>query len=403
MNRLLIAILYFGLTSCGNQKAEQEKINQKTLPDNSVTAPTTISRKTNYATTFAANKVTEIGKEINCIFQDINYNYWFATNGEGVYSYDGKTLIQFTTKDGLSDNQVFTIQEDKQGDIWFVTVGGINRFDGKTFSTFRSKDNKELLSEKDLRTEPDDLWFGFAGGAYRYNARLPDGQGNSFSYLLLPNSKSDAKHFNPTNPQNPDSRKLNSYSVYCSLKDKSGNLWLGTQTQGVCRYDGKTFTWFSEKGLSGPAVRALFEDSNGNLWFGNNGNGLFRYDASTSLSTGGKTLTNFTEEKGLGNPEFLKTGKSGPGTLARVWTINEDNIGNIWIGTYDAGAWRYDPSASLRTGSNNLTNYTTKDGITSNAINTIYKDKKGELWFGTDGAGVCKFNGISFSSFTFKP
>ncbi|MGB3075409.1 MAG: two-component regulator propeller domain-containing protein, partial [Chitinophagales bacterium] len=81
--------------------------------------------------------------------------------------------------------------------------------------------------------------------------------------------------------------------------------------------------------------------------------------------------------------------------LARVWTINEDNNGNLWIGTYDAGVWRFDGE--------NLTNYTSIDGLTSNAINTIYKDRKGELWFGTDGAGVCKFNGISFSGFTFNP
>ena len=49
-----------------------------------------------------------------------------------------------------------------------------------------------------------------------------------------------------------------------------------------------------------------------------------------------------------------------------------------------------------------LINYTTKDGLTSNVVNIIYKDKKGELWFGTDGAGVCKFNGTSFTQFSFK-
>lgn len=377
MNKLLIAIIYFGLTSCGNQKAEQVKINQATLPNDSLGSQTKIPTKTEYTTTFGANAVTKIGRAINCIFQDSNNNYWFASNGEGVYRYDGETLIQFTTKDGLCDNQVFTIQEDKQGNLWFVTVGGISRFDGKTFTTFPTKHDRQLLRDKDLKMETDDLWFEVGGGAYRYNS-------NSFSYLLLPKPDLNAKYFNSTNSQNPDSRKVNAYSVYYSLKDKRGTIWFGTQTMGVCRYDGKTFTWFTEKGLSGPAVRALFEDRNGNIWFGNNGNGLYRYD--------GKTLTNFTEEKGLSNPEFLKTGKSGQGTLARVWTINEDNYGNIWIGTYDAGVWRYD--------GNNLINYTTKDGLTSNAINTIYKDKKGELWFGTDGAGVCKFNGISFSIFT---
>ncbi|MCP9754924.1 regulator, partial [Lacihabitans sp. CCS-44] len=43
--------------------------------------------------------------------------------------------------------------------------------------------------------------------------------------------------------------------------------------------------------------------------------------------------------------------------------------------------------------------YNTKEGLTSNAINTIYKDKKGELWFGTDTEGICKFNGKTFYRF----
>ena len=91
----------------------------------------------------------------------------------------------------------------------------------------------------------------------------------------------------------------------------------------------------------------------------------------------------------------INKGTYGLWTLARVWSVNEDNNGNIWIGTYDAGVWCYDGK--------NLTNYTTKDRLSSNAINTIYKDKKGELWFGTDGAGVCKFNGTSFSIFIINP
>ena len=83
--------------------------------------------------------------------------------------------------------------------------------------------------------------------------------------------------------------------------------------------------------------------------------------------------------------------KGKPGTLARVWTIAEDKTGNLWFGTIDAGAWRYDGKS--------LTNFTVKDGLGSNAIWTIYKDKAGNLWFGTDGGGVCKYDGKSFIDF----
>ena len=74
--------------------------------------------------------------------------------------------------------------------------------------------------------------------------------------------------------------------------------------------------------------------------------------------------------------------------------MNEDDSGNLWIGTIDAGVWKYD--------GNKLTNYTTKDGLAGNSIWTIYKDKSGVLWFVTDGEAICKFNGKSFTRFGFK-
>lgn len=83
-----------------------------------------------------------------------------------------------------------------------------------------------------------------------------------------------------------------------------------------------------------------------------------------------------------------KTSKAG--TLSSIMTITGDDLGNLWIGTYDAGVWCYDGKK--------ITNYTTKDGLTGNAIMSIYKDSKGTLWFGVDKGGVCTFNGKSFES-----
>lgn len=316
--------------------------------------------------------VNSIDKNIRSIFQDRNGNYWFGTNGAGVYRYDTKTLTQFSVKDGLADNQVIYIQEDDLGNLWFGSgTFGISEFDGTKFTTHTNKVNITNGTDTDWKSKNNDLWFYAGGGVFRYS-------NTSLDYLPFVPSSSNAQTNAPFS--------LSRYGVYCILKDRKGNVWFGTQAEGVCRYDGKTLTWFKENGLAGPAVLGLFEDSKGNLWFGNNGAGLFRYD--------GKTLTNFTEEKGLDNAGFRASGKSGLGTLARVHSINEDNNGNIWIGTVDAGVWKYD--------GNNLTNYTTKDGLTSNAVNTIYKDKNGELWFGTDGNGICKFNGTRFTEFIIK-
>lgn len=310
-----------------------------------------------------------IDKNIRSIFQDKNGTYWFGTNSAGVYRLDAKTLTQFTVKDGLTDNQVIHIQEDELGNLWFGSGSfGITNYDGIKFTPYTDKVKTTNGAEIDWQSKNIDLWFYGGGGVFRYSHP-------SLDYLPFTPSSSTTQSNSPFS--------LSPYGVYCILKDKKGNVWFGTQAEGVCKYDGKTLTWFKEKGLAGPAVLGLFEDSKGNLWFGNNGAGLFRYD--------GKTLTNFTEEKGLSNSDFRASGEPRLGTLARVYSINEDNNGNIWVGTVDAGVWKYD--------GNNLTNYTTKDGLTSNAINTIYKDNNGELWFGTDAHGICIFNGTTFTEF----
>ncbi len=353
---MFFTFLFFCVSSCTGQ-IQNNNSNNKVDKTNPITQFNILAIRTN------------LDKNIRSIFQDKNGNYWFGTNGAGVYRFDGKNLRQFTVQDGLADNQVINIQEDDMGNIWLQSgMFSITKFDGTKFTLQSDKVNFTNGAESDWKAKNNDLWFYAGGGTFRFS-------NPTLNYLPFQRSSEN------TQPNAPFS--LSRYGVYCILKDSKGNTWFGTQAEGVCRYDGKKLTWFKEKGLAGPAVLGLFEDSKGNLWFGNNGAGLFFYD--------GKKLTNFTEEQGLSNPDFRVSGKSKPGTMARVYSINEDHLGKVWIGTVDSGVWKYDGTR--------LTNYTTKDGLTSNAVNTIYKDRSGGLWFGTDRNGICKFNGITFHEF----
>lgn len=311
--------------------------------------------------------VTKLGKNIDCIFQDKDNNYWFASNGEGVYRYDGKTIQHITDQHGLCSNFVWTIQEDVNGNLWFTTRDGVCRYNGTSFTNYTDTINNASFGE--LRLKPGGLFFNHLNGVCYYD-------GKSFTKFNI----------SPAGYTPPTHTNYRPYAVYCALVDTSGNVWFGTQEKGVARYDGKAFTYLTEKNLAGPAVRTVFEDKSGVLWFGNNGGGLFRYNE--------KSLRNITEENNLGNAEFLK-GKpvDKPGSMARVFAINEDNSGALWIGTVDAGVWKYDGTT--------LTNYTTKDGLTGNSVATIYKDKKGELWFVSNGDAILKFNGQSFTKVNF--
>ena len=69
-------------------------------------------------------------------------------------------------------------------------------------------------------------------------------------------------------------------------QDRHGHLWLGTNGDGVARWNGVQLDWFSlAEGFGGVAVRGIVEGPDGNIWFGTEG-GLTEFD--------GKTFTNFT-------------------------------------------------------------------------------------------------------------
>lgn len=308
------------------------------------------------------------GKNLDCIFQDRQGVYWFGSNGEGAYRYDGHTLTHITDKQGLCSNFVWSIGEDPQGRLWFSTREGYCCLAGSTFTNYTYTVKTAPYAAFTYR--PGGLFFGNDRSMCFYD-------GTSFTNFLL--------HPDMYMPASADMNRP--YSVYSTLADRAGRVWFGTQEMGVARYADQSFTYLTGKNLAGPAVRALFEDRNGLLWFGNNGGGLYRYD--------GSTLTNITEEKGLGNPDFLNhQGSDKPGTLARVWAINEDKEGNLWVGTIDAGLWKINATG--------MKNYSTQNGLPGNAIWKMYKDRQGELWFIVNGESIHKIKGETFTTLVFQ-
>ena len=79
--------------------------------------------------------VTTLSNSLILVFQSQNGDYWFGSDKNGVYRFDGKKIIHYSTKDGLLDNRIRSIQEDQHGNIYFSTLGGINKFNGISFTT----------------------------------------------------------------------------------------------------------------------------------------------------------------------------------------------------------------------------------------------------------------------------
>lgn len=335
LNRIVFFSIALLMLSCSQEKPESREAKEFKKDTHAIQGDT----------------VTEVGLSVRCIIQDAKNNLWIGTDGEGVFKYNGKTIIRYRDKQGLCSNYIWTITEAKDGTIWFKTRDAICFYNGHVFNAVKLANPGPSVYKPGLH---DLIGNHYYDGANIFKIELPH---------TSPLKNTSGQH----------------YDIYSSFLDSKGNAWFGTASAGVCRYDGKTYTWLGNPELGAP-VRTIFEDSKGNIWIGNNGYGLFRYD--------GNKLTNLTKEHKLENPAFLKSNESKDGTMARVYAIGEDTEGKIWIGTIDTNIWMYDGKSII--------NYTNKGRLDSDAIWSIYRDKNNVLWFGTDGGGLYKLKGKSF-------
>lgn len=114
----------------------------------------------------SGDTLLQIIGEIRGIIQDSKNNLWFVSNGNGVFKYDGKTIINYTEKHGLSSNYVWMAKEGNDGKIWFKTnirpkdVDAICSFDGVHFKTIPYETSSIKLTIFGLCTSTKKVNFG---------------------------------------------------------------------------------------------------------------------------------------------------------------------------------------------------------------------------------------------------
>ena len=146
---------------------------------------------------------------------------------------------------------------------------------------------------------------------------------------------------------------------------------------GVSKYDGKSFTNYTTlQGLANNVVFSITQDNQGNLWFGTLGGGVSKYD--------GDNFTNYTTAQGLANN--------------MVWAIAQDKPGNLWFGTQQGlSVMRKEISAQNSRDNKSKTNFsgtlfqtlTTKDGLPDNFITQVVQGDAEKLYIGTN-FGMCE-------------
>ncbi|HMJ71359.1 MAG TPA: two-component regulator propeller domain-containing protein [Cyclobacteriaceae bacterium] len=322
------------------------------------------------------------------------------------------------TKDGLSHGNVICAMQDKKGFMWFGTRDGLNKYDGYNFTFYKNDfENANTLANNtvmDLAESADGkIWIAMGGGGLD----------------CLDPSTETFTHY----PQVEGG--LSENYVNCLFIDSSGILWIGTEGGGLNRFDPKTrtFTYFThDETLAGSLgdnrIKDVLQDSEHNLWVATDFGGLdllngdqktfthFRSDEKNPASISHNRVWTLKEDskKRLwvgtygGLNVFDRTTRQfrrfasldERNTLGsyRVRSIDEDDLGNIWVGMENGGMTVLDSIAE------NHTNYIHDDiddtSLSDNSVWSILRDAKGNMWVGTFNSGINFVNRDAVNKFT---
>jgi ligand-binding sensor domain-containing protein/AraC-like DNA-binding protein len=300
-----------------------------------------------------------------------------------------KTLIHrsWSSDEGLPQNSIYSIAQDKEGFLWIGTAEGLVRFDGFSFKLFDKYAFEAFKSNVVLAIhEAADgcLFVGLRNGGlvrkcgeeFRHFSTEHGLSSNTITSIVEYDGRLFLGTFGgkvsvfkdgfvtgfPKNGFIPDS------FIHHMAVSPSGALHIATDDGLYAVNDEKVIRFGIEEGLPELKIRAVFFDSKGNLWVGTSDSGL-------ALFKNGK-FEIFTRKNGLASD--------------RIFAIEEDGEGNIWIATVGGGI-------SIFSGGSFFT-FEKEDGLTSNVVRSLFKDRENNVWAGTFGGGINQFRRGLFSS-----
>ena len=286
-----------------------------------------------------------------------------------------KTWEYYTTSNGLGSDSIWTMAEDREGNIWVGTMNnGVCKFDGEKWTIY-NEDNG-LLNNAVLCIAQDGhgfMWIGTQGGLsiLANNAWTNMPELGVIQAILKDND--DNMWISSDNYYVLEYRNNTWYQYYdyqcewCNyvnvlFEDSDGNMWLGSEV-ALKKLDNQNMTYYTQDdGLPGGAVRTIHQDIWGNIWIGTS-----RCGDVARLSNGK------LEQVSLSN--FL--------TVNFITSAASDNYGNVWFGLLAKGAVKYNGSY--------MEPWTIKDGLPGASVMKILCDRNGYLWFCTMDSGIARY------------
>jgi ligand-binding sensor domain-containing protein/AraC-like DNA-binding protein len=323
---------------------------------------------------------------ITWLLEDREKSLWIGTNGSGLKRLRDCQVKTYTTKDGLNNDFLLSLYEDKKGDIWTGSFVGVNRFDGKTFVKFDPMADHAVTAISE--DQKGNLWIGTYGkglvkvvGAETITYTEKDGFTSNYVNVIYRDSKNrtwfgtdkgvilyNHGHFKTyTFPDGPWSNIIT--FIY---EDEYQNMWIGTADglRILSLKDEELNTKNSKKFLKGTQVNSIYEDPSGIFWLGTNGTGLKRI----SLTPGGVKIFSYQVEHGL--------------TSNKIYQILADENERLWM-SCDRGIIKVSRKELEELAKGNLHEincvlYGLSDGMKNpECFYSAIKTRNNELWFAT--------------------
>ena len=302
-------------------------------------------------------------KDVQSVYQDRDGYIWISTRN-GLFQYDGYSITTYKSNlyrpDLLTNNNIYCVAEDAQHRLWIGTYSGLNVLDKQTGQIWKIDDPEinGIGISKILVTSDNRILFATEGGLLEY---LEDG--NRFSVF---NQDNTGGVFPKT-------------TVKSLFEDDRGDIWIGTWSQGLFRYEKRTGEYWKYPQMnSGNSAHVVFQDSHKNIWVGTWGAGLhLLHDAYNPEKT---TWTTFTHDEN----------RSGTISDNLIYAISEDlNTNSLWVGTRSGlSILSLRDMEMLHWSFENCYSGESENSITSSEVASLLRDRQGIMWVGMIGGGV---------------